>query len=231
MRQSPPLLVAAALFAATIFSSYASATPLGFGSDWEYTFNDPTSDPNWNTSHGGWATGRAGFGASNTGVVFVAEGLFSPNTLWETSGQSRSLWVRTLVNTRGYVPGSIAWEIVTNGDFDLYANGTSIDVYKDNGAGSYTGKFGGSLTQDDNIIALALGGDVANPYFDMQITGDLLPKGKQGQITFLEDAGEGGDDGVKSLAGDISVPEPGPIALFGFGLLILSFWINRRRAL
>jgi hypothetical protein len=37
------------------------------GSMWEYTFTDPTSDANWNTTTGGWTTGPAPFGNEVSG--------------------------------------------------------------------------------------------------------------------------------------------------------------------
>ncbi len=175
--------VSTALLAATLLLTGATAHAavlLPPGATWEYTFVDPTGDPNWNTTTGGWQTGPAPFGNCVSGC-----GDFFPATQWpagagEPAPFTDDLWVRTTIDLTGYQLSTAAWNLGVDNGFKLYANG--IQVGGANGEGftsrwEYNGGFlPGSLVNGMNVIAVALEDHGGLTAFDMQITADAVPE-------------------------------------------------------
>lgn len=163
----------AAPLAAPLAASAAPVIALAPGSVWEYTFQDPTSAPNWNNTTGGWQTGNAPF--SN-----VVGGDFGYGTIWPAdSTLGDDLWVRTQVDFSGLNLASLLYELGVDNGFSLYLNGNL--VASDNAEGftsrwEYSGPLPGALP-GVNIIALALEDHGGLTAFDMQITGttDRVP--------------------------------------------------------
>ena len=167
------LTTIAVLFALTTLPTAANAgtilAPASGG--WEYTFSDPTADPTWNTTTGGWAVGGAPFGN-----VFAGDfGYGSGGTLWEEHDE---LWVRRTVDFTGFDLSSIRWNLGVDNGFALYLNGVLISSANAEG---YTfrweypnGTFAGALP-GTNILAVALEDHGGLTAFDMEITGTALP--------------------------------------------------------
>lgn len=198
------LVVAAAMipFAATLAHADVILAP---GSNWEYTFADPTGAPTWNTTIGGWSVGPAPFG-NNTGL----DADFGFATLWAADGSDGDdLWVRVAIDLTGYDLGTVIWDLGVDNGFTLYANGAFISAANAEGytyRWEYSGAFGASLVNGINIIAVALEDHGGATAFDMQVSGRLLPGGPG------------------------KVPEPGMIGLLGLGLLGAGMARRRRKA-
>src|SRR5262245_54183275 len=126
-------------------------------STWEYTFNDPTGDPAWKTTTGGWTSGPAPFGNVQTGAFGYEFGTF-----WledATGSLDDDLWVRTTVDLSAADLASIQYDLGIDNGFKLYANGSL--VAEDNAEG-YTARweYSGGIPAADliagvNVIALA----------------------------------------------------------------------------
>ena len=168
-----PSIALGALLAAPWVAVGAPVTVLAPGSVWEYTFQDPTSDANWNTTTGGWGTGAAPFSNGSGGD-------FGANTTWPADGdRDDDLWVRRQVNFSGLDLGSLLYELGVDNGFKLYLNGNL--VASDNAEGftsrwEYSGALTGALP-GNNIVALALEDHGGATAFDMQITGNSIPTG------------------------------------------------------
>ena len=142
------------------------------GSQWQYTFTDPTADPGWNaTTEPGWPLGRAPFGSS-PGI----DPAFEANTDWPPDGaDGDDLWLRTSVDLTGYDLSSIRWHLGVDNGYALFVNGAQVS--SDNAEGytsrwEYGGAFpAGTLRPGDNVVALALEDHGGATAFDMQITG------------------------------------------------------------
>ncbi len=141
------------------------------GSTWEYTFSDPTSDPGWNRTTGGWASGPAPFGSS--------PGLdpnFQARTEWPADGSDGDdLWIRTTVDLSNADLSAVVWQLGVDNGFTLYVNGKLIDS---GNAEGYTNRweYSGTFAADDlvageNVIAVALEDHGGATAFDMQVTG------------------------------------------------------------
>ena len=178
MRTALTALVAVLLLAGT--NAYA-ATILPPGATWEYTFTDPTGDPAWNTTTGGWQTGPAPFGnctRANCGA-FTAD--FDYNTLWNADGaDGDDLWVRTQIDLTGYQLSTVNWDLGVDNGFTLYVNGVQVAAAN---AESYTFRweYGGAinpilLNSGVNYVAVALEDHGGLTAFDMQITADPVPE-------------------------------------------------------
>ena len=206
MRKASIILLLIPLLLSPVFTF--ADTILAPGSNWEYTFSDPTSSSDWNTTTGtaGWQTGPAPFGNA-TGTV---NGDFDYNTFWpaDTIFNDGDLWVRTPVDLTGFLLATILWDLGVDNGYKLYLNGDLISSDNIGGFTSrweYSGDFSaGTLNQGVNIIALELDDWGQLTAFDMQITGD------RGQ----------GPPGV--------IPEPTTMLLFGFGLLGIA-GVSRRK--
>ncbi len=136
------LLIVSTLIVVYVAASQANAdveTILPPGSTWEYTFTNPTADPGWMTTTGGWATGPAPFGnISGTGVGGVT--IFNYNTWWPADGWGNmdyDFWVRTMIDLTGYDLSTINWELGVDNGYTLYINGNSAPGYT-NGVVPYT---------------------------------------------------------------------------------------------
>lgn len=152
-----------------------SVTVLPPGHTWEYTFADPTGDPSWNTTTGGWATGPAPF-ATACGV----SNPFDIGTYWPADGSDGDdLWVRTAIDLTGIDLSTVTWGLGVDNGFTLYANG-GLPVASGNAEGytfqwEYSGSFGSSLVPGVNVIAVALEDHGGCTAFDMEITGTPVP--------------------------------------------------------
>lgn len=166
------------------------------GSSWEYTFTDPTVDPNWDITTGGWSTGLAPFGNHVGPYGLDMAGDFSYNTLWPSDGaDGDDLWVRTSLNLTGYDLSTIAWDLGVDNGFKLYINGNPVNPFPFNAEGyTFRWEYSGAILQSylnngTNVIAVALEDHGGLTAFDMQITGNQS-----------------------------SVPEPSTLLLLGAGL-------------
>jgi hypothetical protein len=160
-----------------VFHAEASVI-LAPGSTWEYTFNDPTADPMWNKTTGGWPTGPAPFGNASGDNPYDPNGLFNYRTYWpaDSSGmRDDDLWVRTKIDLTGCdlttIP--IRWALGVDNGFKLYVNGI---VISSGNAEYYTSRWEYSgtippniLNPGENIIAVALEDHGGYTAFDMQI--------------------------------------------------------------
>lgn len=181
MRTALTALAAVLLLAGT--NAYA-ATILPPGATWEYTFTDPTGDPAWNTTTGGWQTGPAPFGnctRANCGA-FTAD--FDYNTLWPAQSDAvpyeDDLWVRTEIDLTGYNLSTVQWDLGVDNGFKLYVNGSLVDQANAEGY-TFRWEYGGAinpilLSSGLNVIAVALDDHGGLTAFDMQITADPVPE-------------------------------------------------------
>ena len=153
------------------------------GSLWEYIFTDPTSNPAWNTTTGGWSSGLAPFGNYTGSYGADTTGAFSYQTFWDADNSGSfddDLWVRTSVDFSGYSLPSLSWNLGVDNGFKLYVNG--VPVANANAEGytfrwEYSGDFSGiSLNPGVNIIAVALEDHGVLTAFDMEITGTPVPE-------------------------------------------------------
>lgn len=141
------------------------------GSTWEYTFSDPTSDPDWNRTTGGWATGPAPFGSS--------PGLdpnFEAGTAWPADdSDGDDLWIRTTVDLSKSDLSAVVWQLGVDNGFTLYVNGKLAGSANAEGYASrweYSDTFpADALVAGENVIALALEDHGGATAFDMQVTG------------------------------------------------------------
>lgn len=184
----------------------AAAPVLSPGSIWEYTFSDPTADPSWNTTTGGWLTGPAPFGNHTGGYPGDPLGYFDYATSWPANSVfGYDLWVRRSVNLTGFNPSSALWNLGVDNGFALYANGALVAAHNAEGytyRWEYSGNFPGGLNPGLNVIALQLEDHGGLTAFDMEITGDR----------------------------SAPVPEPGTMVLLGTGVVGLASraWRKRR---
>ncbi len=173
------LVVAITLFAVGI--AQAGQIVLPPGATWEYTFSDPTLDPSWNTTTGGWATAPAPFG-NHLGGFGTDPGFFDYKTWWEADGSDGDdLWVRKSIDLTGFDLNSLAWDLGVDNGFKLYVNGNL--VAGDNAEGytyrwEYSGTFASSLLNPGiNVVAVALEDHGGLTAFDMQVTATAVPDG------------------------------------------------------
>lgn len=179
LKQTITALTGAAAIGLGFTGTAQAGTFLGPGSEWEYTFADPTGDANWNTTTGGWQTGNAPF--SNIGPDdndYGTNGNFDYNTFWPADGTrgDNDLWVRTAVDLSIADLSTVTWDLGVDNAYTLYVNG--VEISSDDASGftnrwEYSGDFGGNLIQGNNIIALALDDYGVATAFDMQITGEV----------------------------------------------------------
>jgi PEP-CTERM motif-containing protein len=178
---------------------------LAAGSNWEYTFVDPTGDPTWNSTTGAWAVAPAPFGNNSSG--WGGDTDFDFATFWGADGSDGDdLWVRVSIDLTGYDLSTVAWDLGVDNGYSLFANGAAISSNNAEGytyRWEYSGGFGGNLVAGANVIAVALEDHGGLTAFDMQITGRRLPK---------------------------ATPEPGILALLGLGLLGVAFARRSRKA-
>lgn len=212
------IINAASLLVATLCLSVSAhaATVLAPGALWEYTAADPTLDPAWNNSTGGWNTGSAPFGNVPVGELAYGTLDFGYATYWAPGDFSTNLdgsfvddlWVRTSINVSSLDLGTILWDLGVDNGFKLYANGILVaqnnaEMYTNRW--EYSGDFGSALIDGVNVIALALEDHGGLTAFDMQITGREKP--------------------------NASVPEAGTsFFLFGLGLSGIGFLTSRLKA-
>lgn len=177
------------------------------GSSWEYTFSDPSGNPDWQTFGGvdtvTWFTGQAPFGN------FFGDADFSPNTYWpESTTRGDDLWVRTHLDLTGLNLDAIIWELGVDNGFTLYFNGALQGAANAEGFASrweYNGDLFGA-TPGLNAIALALEDHGGLTAFDMQVTG------------------------VEFCHPMTPVPEPSTYGLGAAAVLAVGVWLRRRKA-
>ena len=176
-----PILMSAVMAAALTATAAQAASVLPPKSTWEYTFTDPSADnPDWRTATdvgGEWASGDAPFG-NTTGTT---NGDFDYQTFWPAAGSGTAgtpeLWVRRTVDFTGFDIATATWDIGVDNGYTLWVNGTEVSQ---NSAGGFTfrweysGTFGDTLNQGENIVALALDDYGGLTAFDMQITADAM---------------------------------------------------------
>ena len=92
-------------FLMLMVSPAGAITLLSPGSNWEYTFVNPTADPTWNTSTGvggTWLVGPAPFGNVACGACIGFNNDFNFQTFWAADGSDGDdLWVRTSIDLTG----------------------------------------------------------------------------------------------------------------------------------
>jgi hypothetical protein len=158
--------------AATVVSPYSDDTEvpsrvlLPAGHKWEYTFSDPTGDPSWNTTTGGWQTGPAPFGNQTNPPAGYSQD-FNYNTYWDQD----KLWVRTTINTHAE---NVTWNLGVDNEYRLFLNGDLVSVGGDTGY-TYRWEYSGDFSPDilnpgANIIALELDNWGDESAFDMEVT-------------------------------------------------------------
>ena len=208
--QRTPAQALAVALAATVLMSLPEAVSadvlLAPGSEWRYTFTDPTGDPSWNDlgfDDSGWLLGNAPFSS----CVSCPDSDFDRATEWPAdAADGDDLWVRRVLDLSDVELASVAWDLGVDNGYKLYANGTL--VASDNAEGfttrwEYSGNFGGvTLNAGANVIAVALEDHGGLTAFDMQVTGDRRTP---------------------------SVPEPATLLLTALGLLGVSLGIHKRR--
>ena len=153
-------------------SSRPTEVLLAPGSTWEYTFVNPTADPNWNRSTGvggDWSAAPAPFGN-------LTDGDFRFATPWPADGnrEQDDLWLRTEVDLTGFDLESIRWSLGVDNGYTLYANGELISregAEETTYRWEYAGDFAEHLLSGPNVIAVALNDWGGYTAFDMQITG------------------------------------------------------------
>ena len=170
----PRLVGLAAVATAPVVNAEIFLSP---GSTWEYTFTDPTADPTWNTTTGGWSTGPAPFGN-----VFGGDFGYATGTFWgaDASGLlADDLWVRTTVDLSAADLATIAYDLGVDNGYTLYVNGSLVSSANAEGytfRWEYTGAIPeGILVPGINVVALALEDHGGLTAFDMQIRGDVAP--------------------------------------------------------
>ena len=143
---------------------------------WEYTFTDPTADPDWSTT-AIWAdsnTGNAPFGSVTGGVGTDPDGFFDYVTLWPADdSDGNDLWLRTVIDLSAFDLSTISWSLGVDNGFALYVNGNFVS--SDNGEDyTFRWEYGGVfpaefLVSGLNYVALALEDHGYDTAFDMEI--------------------------------------------------------------
>ena len=158
-------------------------TILATRSLWEYTFTDPTADPTWNTTTGGWTTGLAPFGNQVSGGYTDPDGYFAYQTYWIPAGfngaSESNLWVRKAIDLSGFDLSSAGWDLGVDNGFTLFINGVQVAsdfaeeyTYR----WEYSGSFGSAIQPGMNVIAVALHDHGGWTAFDMQVTANAIPE-------------------------------------------------------
>lgn len=166
---------AASLHAELITCPPSIYTVLPAGSAWQYTFADPSANPDWMTFGGTdtvtWFTGNAPFG-NNYADSYNAD--FHPNTDWPANANLLDdLWIRARIDLTGLNPDLLVWELGVDNGFTLYFNGALQDSANAEGyteRWEYSGELFGA-TSGLNSIALALEDHGGLTAFDLQVTG------------------------------------------------------------
>ena len=176
------------------------------GSNWEYTFQNPTGTASWTTSTGGWRVGPAPFGNVGTGGY---NGItdFVPGTYWPAdSSPADDLWIRRTIDLTSIRLSTISWGLGVDNGYKLYINGQFVSGDFREGYTSrweYTGTLAPNLLiQGSNVVALALNDTGGLTAFDMQVTGERIPSG--------------------------AVPEPSTYGLMGAASLAALVGLRRR---
>lgn len=179
---------------------------------WEYTFRDPTGDPDWATTPA-WTNshmGNAPFGNNTGGFATDPVGYFDRYTSWPVLNVTvgDDLWVRTTIDLTGFSLASIAYNLGVDNGYKLYINGVFVAGAN---AELYTSRweYGGSLASfvspGVNYVAVALEDHGGLTAFDMEITGTAVPES------------------------GTPVPEAGTLLLIGSGISALALRRKKTR--
>ena len=166
-----------ALATLALAGSASADVILAPGSNWEYTFVDPTGSSTWNTTTGGWAVGPAPFGNEFAGDFGYSSGTFWGADAW--GNMDDDLWVRTTLDLTGYDLSTVAWDLGVDNGFSLFLNGILIQSTNAEGytwRWEYSGTFGTAALAGVNVLALALEDHGGLTAFDMQVTGTPVPE-------------------------------------------------------
>lgn len=197
------------------------------GSTWEYTFSDPTSDPDWNKVLGqpGWSMGAAPFGSQPAGSRTDPQ--FHYNTYWPADSEADDdLWVKVALDLsdpgegEAYDLARIVWALGVDNGFKLYVNGRAVSSGDSDGytkRWEYQDRFEASaLVPGTNVVALALKDYGGLTAFDMQVSGRrvaraalALTPGCQGLAVASGDCAEVREASAPSLVSVRALSEAG----------------------